>query len=69
MRWRKVLQKIIRIDYKLGKKSNHFDIFNCPCQDKLHPVKIETKHLPDECRLFDAIKRQLGPHLQDFLRA
>lgn len=69
MKWRKVLQKATGIGYSLSKKSNHFDVYNCPCLDKLHPIHIETKHLPSECRLIHAVKRQLGPHYKDFLKA
>lgn len=68
MKWREVAQKLVKLKYTKGRKGTHFLIYNCPCPNNDHPVGV-TNHLPDECRLMGQVKRQLGPHFEDFQNA
>ena len=68
MKWSKVTQKLTRIKYIKWRKATHFTIWNCPCGDKVHPVGIGNNPAK-ECRLGGYLKRQLGPHYEDFLKA
>lgn len=67
MKWREVARKLVKSKFTKGRKSRHYQIYNCPCSNKEHPVGV-TNHLPDECRQMGNVKRQLGPHLDNFLR-
>lgn len=68
MKWREVAKKLTKIKYSPGKKERHYLIYNCPCSNKEHPVGV-TNHLPDECKQMGNVKRQLGPHYEEFKNA
>lgn len=61
-------RKLTRIKFTKGKKTTHYQIYNCPCPDSDHPVGV-TNHLPGECRQIGHVKRQLGIHAEDFQKA
>ncbi len=66
MRWSEVIRKLKKIKYKPGTRKTHYTTWNCPCpiSGETHPIGIGN-HLTEECR-FEGLKRQLGPHKQEF---
>lgn len=64
MNWRQVEQRLRKIGYTKGEESKERTIWNCPCEDKAHPVGV-GKHPSKEAYFFD-YKRKLGPHKKAF---
>ena len=64
MRWKEVIKRLKKIKYKEGVRKTHFTQWNCPCPNMEHPVGVGN-HLTEECR-FGGLKRQLGPHANEF---
>ncbi|OGG29421.1 hypothetical protein A3A63_02395 [Candidatus Gottesmanbacteria bacterium RIFCSPLOWO2_01_FULL_46_9] len=64
MRWNEVIRKLKKLKFKEGVRKTHYTIWNCPCTKEAHPIGVGN-HLTEECR-FNGLKRQLGPHADDF---
>lgn len=67
MKNNEIIRRLKRIKYKEGVRTRHYTIWNCPCTEGItHPVGVGN-HPSDEC-YFKGIKKQLGPHYDQFMK-
>lgn len=59
-----ISKRLKKIGYIQGTRTRHYTIWNCSCENKLHPVGVGNH--PSRESYFKGYKKQLGPHLKDF---
>ena len=64
MTWRQVAKKLRKIGYAEGVRTRERTIYNCPCENKAHPVGV-INHPSKEAYPWD-YKKKMGPHWKNF---